>query len=358
MKIAALALKPDREVIAATINAPAIMEGLMQISSQVKQKIQRLAPLKRFPGGLHALKLVFNSSDQTTFVTAFQTRLPGGQILIMPTSSLVLVRTVPVRPAATSREPIAMRRADPVNPATLHPIQPTVRQIANRLVNGRTVAINRLNQNNKSRKTQARNEENPLNEPAQISPKQILSNAEPEAGSVLRFWFVETPPELHFRKDSDFDRQITDRFGKLVQDLAQGKYQIWIGNATSTLAAIITLDQFPRNMYRDTPKAFDHDPIALQIARQFRDRQDYAKLPGDWISFGFMPFMHSENLADQQECVRLGEQVVKQQQFIDYAKSHLEIVERFGRFPHRNQTLGRESTAEEVSFLQQPNSSF
>lgn len=123
------------------------------------------------------------------------------------------------------------------------------------------------------------------------------------------------------------------------------------------LAALIVLDQFPRNMFRDTPRAFATDPLALALARQMVDAgldRDFSK---DERMFLYLPFEHSEQAADQARCCALFA-LLEDSELLRYAQAHKDIIDRFGRFPHRNATLGRSSTHEEIEFLKQPGSSF
>ncbi len=185
---------------------------------------------------------------------------------------------------------------------------------------------------------------------------------------ILKFWFGDpagseygqSRPEW-FKKDPEFDQTIEKQFLPVYEQAAAGRLQAWQGSLFSCLALILVLDQFPRNMFRGTPRAFATDPLALQAAQQaVAQRFDQQLLPVQrW--FVYLPFEHSEDLADQQRSMELFEQLQPDpasQSAIDYARRHLEIIQRFGRFPHRNAILGRPSTPEEQEFLQQPGSSF
>jgi uncharacterized protein (DUF924 family) len=182
---------------------------------------------------------------------------------------------------------------------------------------------------------------------------------------VLRFWFGEGPayasrPEW-FRKNEAFDREIERRFGPLIQAALQEGLPTWDDSAESSLARVIVLDQFTRNVFRNTPKAFAGDAQALAVARRMvADGQDLALDPVR-RGFVYMPFEHAEDLPAQNESVRLFTRLDAEApaaEALDYAHRHREIVARFGRFPHRNAILGRQSTPDEVTFLQQPGSSF
>ena len=172
---------------------------------------------------------------------------------------------------------------------------------------------------------------------------------------VLEFWFGQ-PPERWFRKDPVFDQEIRDRFGRVHDELALGEHDDWLATPRGRLAAVIVLDQFSRNMFRDTAGMFASDPRALEIALEGIARGDDRTLPEAQRSFLYMPLMHAEDREIQERSVALfgalGGDGAK------YAEMHRDIVQRFGRFPHRNAILGRTSTPEEVEFLTQPGSSF
>ena len=179
------------------------------------------------------------------------------------------------------------------------------------------------------------------------------------APEVLRFWFGEGPEhgKIHkrwFVKDVNFDREIRTRFSELYDFL--GKNHVWLDDAKSCLSRIVVLDQFPRNMFRGTARAFAADPLALESARLAVERgYDRGMLQVEQL-FVYLPFEHSESLADQDAACELMKDFSAEQR--DYAERHRAIVRRFGRFPHRNAILGRNSTPEEIEFLKQPGSSF
>ena len=179
------------------------------------------------------------------------------------------------------------------------------------------------------------------------------------APEVLRFWFGEGPEhgkshKRWFVKDAAFDAEITQLFLPLHEELVRRK--IWIGNSRECLARIVVLDQFPRNMFRGTARAFASDPLALESARLALERGwDRGMLPVEQL-FVYLPFEHSESAADQDRACELMKDFNAEQR--DYALRHRDIIRRFGRFPHRNAILGRESTPEEVEFLKQPGSGF
>jgi uncharacterized protein (DUF924 family) len=189
--------------------------------------------------------------------------------------------------------------------------------------------------------------------------------------SVLQFWFgIPNTPDAHysqrrrlwFGKHPEFDREIRDRFHSLYEQAANGELEGWRDTPQGNLALILLLDQVPRNMFRNMPRAFATDTQALIIAKQsIAQHVDRALEPIQRI-FIYLPLEHSENLDDQHQSVQLFEALVADTpdlaDCLDYAKRHQAIIERFGRFPHRNRILGRPSTPAEIIFLQQPGSSF
>lgn len=189
-----------------------------------------------------------------------------------------------------------------------------------------------------------------------------------ESDRVLDFWFGrEDEPgygefrEAWFRKDEAFDDEVRERFGDLYEEAASGALDGWRDDARSCLALVILLDQFPRNMFRGDPKTHATDGKALEISKYAVDRALDRELPAFQRQFLYMPFMHSEDLEDQRRSVELFEVLAGGPDSADepsYAVRHMEIVKRFGRFPHRNEILGRPTTPEEAEFLQQPGSSF
>jgi uncharacterized protein (DUF924 family) len=189
-----------------------------------------------------------------------------------------------------------------------------------------------------------------------------------EADEVLAFWFGrEDEPgygefrEAWFRKDPEFDQQVQERFGPLYERAAAGELDGWREEARSCLALVICLDQFPRNMFRGDGRTHATDDKALETARYALERALDRELPPFQRVFVYMPFMHSESVEDQRRSVELFGRLAERPGAPDltsYAVGHMEIVERFGRFPHRNVILGRETTPEEAEFLQGPDSSF
>jgi uncharacterized protein (DUF924 family) len=185
---------------------------------------------------------------------------------------------------------------------------------------------------------------------------------------ILDFWFGQPdaadygkPRKEWFIKNINFDEEVRSRFLETYQKAASDELDSWQKKPLSCLALIILLDQFPRNMFRGKPQAFATDERALKVAKYACDRGfDKELLPVQrW--FIYCPFEHSENLEDQQKAVKLFSTLKDDPDSasaIDYAYRHLKVIERFGRFPHRNKILGRQSTPKEEEFLKQPGSSF
>jgi uncharacterized protein (DUF924 family) len=175
------------------------------------------------------------------------------------------------------------------------------------------------------------------------------------AAEVLDFWFTQER-KAWFEKNPAFDETIRSRFLALYEEAARGKLEHWQQDARNCLALVILLDQFPRNMFRGSARAFSADPLALAAARAIVDKGwDQAMTP-DERQFAYLPFEHSESLAHQERACELMKPLGKE--LLDWAERHRVIIERFGRFPHRNAILGRASTPEEIAFLKQPGSGF
>ena len=178
----------------------------------------------------------------------------------------------------------------------------------------------------------------------------------------MKFWFANGERDARwFEKSDAFDAEIRSRFFALHELAASGGLDAWKETAGDCLALIVVLDQFPRNMFRGTPRAFATDAQALETARLAVARgYDRAMTPSERM-FMYLPFEHSESLEDQETSCRLNEPLAAFPATHDvyrYAVRHREIVARFGRFPHRNAALGRPSTPEESEFLKQPGSGF
>jgi uncharacterized protein (DUF924 family) len=174
---------------------------------------------------------------------------------------------------------------------------------------------------------------------------------------MLSFWFEELSNKQHFAKDPALDAAIGLRFGATLEAAARCELFGWRSTPQGRLAEIVVLDQFSRNIFRDTARAFAQDPLALVLAQELvASGQDQALTPTQ-RAFAYMPYMHSESVLVQAESVRLFGQAGLENN-LDFALRHQKIVLRFGRFPHRNVILGRDSSAEEMAFLNEPGSSF
>ena len=181
-----------------------------------------------------------------------------------------------------------------------------------------------------------------------------------EATAVLKFWF-ECERKAWFEKTTAFDEEIRSRFLPLYESGAAGELGDWKRSPASCLALVVLLDQFPRNMFRGSAKAFAADPLAREAECVILDNGWDKAMTPDERMFAYLPLEHSEALADQERCLALMQEIAVFPQTADlpkWAEAHLLIIRRFGRFPHRNAALGRASTPEEVEFLKQPGSSF
>lgn len=192
---------------------------------------------------------------------------------------------------------------------------------------------------------------------------------------VLAFWFGELDQQglaskettaRWFRKSDAFDEEIRSRFGALHAEIARGEREDWLAAPRSRLAYVIVLDQFSRNMFRGTSEMFASDAKALAAAKLSIDAGDDRRHPDAERTFLYMPLMHAESLAEQDCCIELFRALADEAAAsgvvapnnTEYAIKHRDIVARFGRFPHRNELLGRTSTEEETAFLKEPGSSF
>ncbi|MEO7151620.1 MAG: DUF924 family protein [Burkholderiaceae bacterium] len=197
----------------------------------------------------------------------------------------------------------------------------------------------------------------------------MSAELDPRAREVLDFWFGAPGSAEYgsartqwFAKDTAFDADVRSRFGDLIERALDGRLDAWERTPPSALARILLLDQYTRNAYRDTPRAFSGDARALAAARQLVASGDDATLPPFQRAFVYLPYEHSETLAVQDEAVRLferlGAEAPDQAGLMEWAVRHRAVVARFGRFPHRNVILGRVSTADESAFLDGPGSRF
>lgn len=197
-----------------------------------------------------------------------------------------------------------------------------------------------------------------------------------QVDDVLDYWFggspdnVRTPErqaQLWWGKNEDVDREIEEQFGTLLKELVFGEHKEWLDKAEGRLAAIIVLDQFSRNMFRDTAMAFEQDSLALQLCLEGIElEQDLELFPVQRVFF-YLPLEHSESMQMQNMMVSLMDKLVNLVEepakeifgdFYQYAIAHRKVIERFGRYPHRNEILGRESTPEELQYLEEPGSGF
>ena len=174
---------------------------------------------------------------------------------------------------------------------------------------------------------------------------------------ILHFWFDEARPEQLFEKDVAFDAQIRARFGATHEAAVRGELAAWRDTPVGRLAEIIVLDQFSRNLFRDDARAFATDGMALVLAQEAIRAGADQGMPAIQRVFLYMPFMHSESRVIHVEAERLFGQPGLENNYA-FELKHKAIIDRFGRFPHRNRVLGRDSTPEELAFLEQPGSSF
>jgi len=184
---------------------------------------------------------------------------------------------------------------------------------------------------------------------------------------VLEFWFSDQSRALWFEKNAAFDEAIRGRFEDTVRAAADGELEHWERTAPGALALVIVLDQFPRNLYRGSARAFAADARAREVADRAIVRRLDQEIPLAQRHFFFLPFEHSESSGDQERSIALfqvwaeahdGQARDRALEQMRYVHRHAEIVERFGRFPHRNEALGRESTESEIAFLREPMSAF
>ena len=175
--------------------------------------------------------------------------------------------------------------------------------------------------------------------------------------TVIEFWFEETDPEFWWKKDTDIDQIITERFEVAHHMAIQGGLASWRETPLGRLAEIIVLDQFSRNLYRDSPLAFAYDEQALALAQDAIQAKADEALETQQKAFLYLPFMHSESREAHETALILFKAPGLESNY-DFELKHKVIIDRFGRYPHRNEILGRESTQEEIEFLKEPGSSF
>ena len=195
--------------------------------------------------------------------------------------------------------------------------------------------------------------------------------SDPRAAAVLDWWIGPAPQDatwldarqrLWFRGGSEVDARIADEFGDAMQAAADGQLDAWARSPADWLALLILLDQFPRNRFRDDARAFAQDARALRLAREGIAQGHDQRLPPAWRMFAYLPFEHAEELSAQERSVALFENLQREAEpwnadvlrgWLDYARRHREPIARFGRFPHRNRALGRDTTAAEAEWLAQ-----
>ena len=203
-----------------------------------------------------------------------------------------------------------------------------------------------------------------------------MSDSNEEAQSVIEEWFGPNPSpsvwpdamaKRWWTKDAAYDESLRTRFGALLDRALEGELDAWADTTHGAVALIILLDQFSRNIHRGTPRAFAADPKALALARQLSVAPGFHDLPGYMQAFAGMPFMHAESKEAQREGQMFFRALAERARpefadklrgNVEFMDKHAVIVERFGRFPHRNEILGRVSTEEEIEFLKEPGSSF
>jgi uncharacterized protein (DUF924 family) len=178
-----------------------------------------------------------------------------------------------------------------------------------------------------------------------------------QAQDILQFWFVELSAQQRFSKDAVLDTLMRERFGTVLQAASRGELFTWRSTPQGRLAEIVVLDQFSRNIYRDTAAAFAQDAQALTLAQELvASGQDYVLEPARRV-FAYMPYMHSESPLIHAQAMALFAQP-GMEGTLDYERRHKAIIDQFGRYPHRNALLGRVSTPQELEFLLGPGSSF
>jgi uncharacterized protein (DUF924 family) len=178
-----------------------------------------------------------------------------------------------------------------------------------------------------------------------------------QAHDILHFWFETLTPKQHFVKDAALDASLRARFGATLEAAARCELWTWRSSPQGRLAEILVLDQFSRNIYRDTPGAFAQDALALVLAQELvASGQDHSLTPAQ-RAFAYLPYMHSESALVHTQALALFSQPGLENN-LDFERRHQAIIARFDRYPHRNAILGRSSSAEELAFLAEPGSSF
>lgn len=175
--------------------------------------------------------------------------------------------------------------------------------------------------------------------------------------AVLQFWFEELDSKQWWLSDPELDQTIADRFGDLHTQACAGELDDWRESTKGRLAEIIVLDQFSRNIFRDSPRAFAQDGMAVVLTQMAVESGALDELNGDECGFLLMPLMHSESREIHRRATDLFKRHASDNNY-QFEVKHKDIIDRFGRYPHRNEILGRESTSDELEFLKQPGSSF
>lgn len=170
---------------------------------------------------------------------------------------------------------------------------------------------------------------------------------------VLSFWLDEVGPSGWYNPGEDLDARIVEKFGDAWTGAMEGRYSLWLTYPSGALAYIILTDQFPRNMFRGTSRAFSSDKVSLAAAKAAVDKRWDMKIDEPARQFFYMPMMHSENLCDQERCVRLMLERMPEtgESNLLHARAHREVIRRFGRFPYRNEALDRATTPAEAEFV-------
>ena len=176
-----------------------------------------------------------------------------------------------------------------------------------------------------------------------------MGEAQVAPADILAFW-RDAGPKRWYTSDEAFDAEVRRRFLGLWQCAAAGELASWQGSDDGALALVIVLDQFPRNLFRDDIRTYASDAQAREVAQHAIDRGVDARIDPALREFLYLPFMHSEHLADQLRCIELS-RAAGHTESLKWAEHHADIIRRFGRFPHRNRLLGRETTPEEQAFL-------
>lgn len=176
------------------------------------------------------------------------------------------------------------------------------------------------------------------------------THTDPVAKEIVDFWIL-ADAEKWFEKSAEFDREIAERFGALIEEAAAGAFKIWRNDPVGALALILLLDQFPRNIHRDSPDAFRCDVIAVELADSAIAVGHDVQFDNPLRRFFYIPFMHAEDMELQNRCIELC-RGAGDEEGVEFGVIHAEIIEKFGRFPHRNAVLGRTSSDAEMRFLE------